>query len=90
MRSKILTILLVFPLLLFSQKILPTFDGVVSPEEWLGAESFDIKYEVSPGDNVQSPQPTKVYISYSETDLYVGFIAYADMENLRSSVRNRD
>ena len=33
---------------------------------------------------------TKAFITYTETDLYVGFIAYADMENLRSSIRNRD
>ena len=37
-----------------------------------------------------SPHLTEVFITYSETDLYVGFIAYADMANLRSSVRNRD
>ena len=37
-----------------------------------------------------SPHLTEVFITYSETDLYIGFIAYADMANLRSSVRNRD
>lgn len=37
-----------------------------------------------------SPHLTEVFITYSETDLYVGFIAYADMANLRSYVRNRD
>ncbi len=37
-----------------------------------------------------SPHLTKAFITYTETDLYVGFIAYADMENLRSSIRNRD
>ncbi len=37
-----------------------------------------------------SPHLTEVFITYSETDLYVGFIAYADMANLCSSVRNRD
>ncbi len=76
--------------LLPAQQILPTFDGVVSPQEWKEAEKFSIKYEIDPGNNIPSPHLTDVFITYSKTDLYVGFIAYADMENLRSSIRNRD
>ena len=76
--------------LLPAQQILPTFDGIVSPQEWKEAEKFSIKYEIDPGNNIPSPHLTDVFITYSKTDLYVGFIAYADMENLRSSIRNRD
>ena len=76
--------------LLSAQQTLPTFDGVVSPKEWKEAETFSIKYEINPGNNIPSPHLTDVFITYSKTDLYVGFIAYADMENLRSSIRNRD
>jgi len=90
MRSSFLALLLLSSFFIFAQKQLPEFDGIVIPEEWEGAETFDIKYEVSPGDNVLSPNLTKAYVTYSETDLYVGFIAYADMDNLRSSIRNRD
>ena len=49
-----------------------------------------IEYEISPGNNIPSQEATEVYITYSSTDLYVGFIAYADMKTLRSSIRNRD
>ena len=58
-------------------------------KEWKGAENFSIKYEIDPGNNIPSPHLTDVFVTYSKTDLYVGFIAYADMENLRSSIRNR-
>ena len=90
MYKPLLSLLLLFPVFIQAQKVLPEFDGVVSPEEWDGAETFKIDYEIDPGNNVPSPHLTEVFITYSETDLYVGFIAYADMTNLRSSVRNRD
>jgi len=89
--TKYLTLFILF---LFSylaaQQPLPLFDGVVTEKEWKEAESFTINYEISPGNNTPSPHITRAFITYSETDLYVGFIAYADMENLRSSIRNRD
>ena len=90
MYKPLLSLLLLFPLFIQAQKVLPEFNGIVSPEEWEGAETFKIDYEIDPGNNVPSPHLTEVFITYSETDLYVGFIAYADMANLRSSVRNRD
>lgn len=75
---------------LYAQNNPPHFDGIVHAEEWQNSISFDINYEINPGNNIPSPYLTKAFISYTPTDLYVGFIAYADMENLRSSVRNRD
>ncbi|MDA9038181.1 hypothetical protein N9H53_05570 [Flavobacteriaceae bacterium] len=90
MYKPLIYLLLLFPLFIQAQKVLPEFDGIVSPEEWEGAETFKINYEIDPGNNIPSPHLTEVFITYSETDLYVGFIAYADMTNLRSSVRNRD
>lgn len=91
MRFTQLILLLLFSAYLNAQQTtLPSFDGEVSPEEWKDAETFTIKYEIDPGNNVPSPHLTDVFITYSKTDLYVGFIAYADMKNLRSSIRNRD
>jgi len=90
MYKPFLSLLLLFSLFIQAQKVLPEFDGIVSPKEWEGAETFKINYEIDPGNNVPSPHLTEVFITYSETDFYVGFIAYADMVNLRSSVRNRD
>ena len=66
------------------------FDGVVGEEEWKEAQTFSMDYEINPGDNSPAPHPTKAFVHYSATHLYVGFIAYADMTNLRSSIRNRD
>lgn len=68
----------------------PIFDGVVEEEEWKGAQSFLLPYEINPGDNSPAPHETKAFIRYTSSHLYVGFIAYADMNNLRSSIRKRD
>ena len=76
--------------ILFAQNNLPRFDGIVQKEEWQNAQEFIIGYEIEPGDNSPAPQKTTVYITYSPTDLYVGFIAEANMQQLRSSIRNRD
>ena len=81
---------LLFSATLFSQQQIPIFDGVVSPNEWKDAQQFSIDYEINPGDNSPAPHKTEVYVLYSATEMYVGFIAHADMSNLRSSIRNRD
>lgn len=73
-----------------AQTPVPIFDGMVTPEEWAQAQKFQIQYEIDPGNNSPSHNLTDVFVSYSETHLYVGFIAYANMSTLRSSIRNRD
>ena len=75
---------------LYAQNTTPVLDGVVEDLEWKDAQNFTLDYEVDPGDNTPPPHQTKAYIKYTKTDLYVGFIAYADMNNFRSSIRNRD
>ncbi|MFQ3341096.1 MAG: hypothetical protein ACI9TK_000754, partial [Flavobacteriaceae bacterium] len=90
MQNKFLILTFLFSMLVIAQKTLPTFDGVVSEAEWATAEKFKINYEIRPGNNEPSTHETEVFITYSKTDLYVGFIAYADMKKLRSSIRNRD
>jgi len=65
MRSTLQTILTLFSFLLTAQQgILPTFDGVVSAQEWKGAKNFSIKYEIDPGNNIPSPHLTDVFITY--------------------------
>jgi hypothetical protein len=66
------------------------FDGRVEMSEWANSETFTINYEIDPGNNVPAPFQTQVFINYSDEYLYVGFIAGADMPNLRTSIRNRD
>ena len=75
MQSPFFLKLFLFPLFILAQQTLPEFDGQITPKEWSGAETFEINYEIDPGNNVASPHLTKVFITYSETDLYVGFIA---------------
>jgi hypothetical protein len=67
-----------------------TFDGVVETEEWSESQRFEIAFEFNPGDNIPSPYRTEAYVTYDEEYLLVGFVASADMKNLRSSIRNRD
>lgn len=73
---------------LYSQS--PLIDGVVDSLEWAGASRFSIGYEIEPADNAAAPYNTDVFITTTPTDILVGFIAQADMSNLRSSVRSRD
>lgn len=79
---------LLCPVALFAQK--PIFDGVVTAEEWQDAQQFSLDYEIEPANNGAAQYKTDVFVTHTETDIYVGFIAYADMENLRSSIRSRD
>ena len=65
-------------------------DGIVDKKEWADASHFTIDYEIEPANNTPAPYKTEVFVSSTTTDILVGFIAEADMSNLRSSVRNRD
>lgn len=79
-----------FTSILFAQDSPPQFDGVVNQEEWKNAQVFSLDYEIDPGDNTPAPFATKAYVLYTTSDLYVAFIASANMKTLRSSIRNRD
>ena len=68
----------------------PVFDGIVSAEEWQYAQQFSIPYEIEPSDNGPAHYKTKVFVYQFGNDLFVGFIAYANMNELRSSIRGRD
>jgi hypothetical protein len=82
-----------FVLFIFSfgiQAKSPLIDGVVHLDEWSNAENFSIDYEVDPANNAPATFKTQVFVTNTQTDLLVGFIAMADMKNIRSSIRNRD
>jgi len=68
----------------------PVFDGVVSDEEWQEAQQFSIPYEIEPSDNGPAHYKTEVFVHQVGNDLFVGFIAFANMNELRSSIRSRD
>jgi len=67
MQSPIFTLLFLLSFFIKAQSPLPEFDGQITPEEWSGAETFDINYEIDQGNNVPSPHLTKVFIAYSKT-----------------------
>ncbi len=84
-----LAILAVFGISSAQETTKISFNGLVEPSEWDAAERFSIAYEIDPGNNTPSPNKTDVYVTYDDEHILVGFIAYADMNTLRSSVRNR-
>jgi hypothetical protein len=79
-------LLLLEPMMAWAQLSKIKLDGVVNIEEWAGTQKHLIQYEFDPGDNVSSVNKTEVWITYSATDLYVGFIAYGNRSELRSSI----
>ena len=83
--------LILISLELFSQNTEPiNFDGIVEVKEWSAFPSFDISYEIEPGNNIAPPNRTKAYVTYSKTHMYVGFNAEVPKDQLRSAIRNRD
>ena len=65
-------------------------DGNISEEEIMNSIKTSIDYEWEPGYNTPSQYETDVYLSYTETHIYVGIFAYGDPENIRGQVRPRD
>ena len=82
------TTLLLFAFGAFAQT--PNFDGIVDEDEWRNAQRFSISYEIEPADNGPAQHATEVFVTHTETNIYMGFIAFCDMKNLRSSLRSRD
>ncbi len=54
----------------------PKLDGIVDEEIWKQALMVDLKYEVSPGENIPAPVQTEVYIYTTKTHIYVGFVCH--------------
>jgi hypothetical protein len=68
----------------------PIIDGVIGPDEWHAAARFTLDHQTQPGDNVPPSQPTEVRLSYSDTHLYVAFIATDSPDGVRARVTRRD
>ena len=82
------TPLLLFAFGAFAQT--PNFDGIVDEDEWQNAQRFSISHEIEPADNGPAQHATDVFVTHTETAIYMGFIAFCDMKSLRSSLRSRD
>ena len=65
-------------------------DGVLSKEEKENSIIVPIEFEQEPGDNVPSKLKTDVFVTYTDTYLYVGVKAFGDPRNIRGQVKPRD
>ena len=66
-------------------------DGVLDDPAWQDALKLEIKYEIYPGENIEAPVKTEVFLAYSQTTLYAGFRAYdPDPSQIRARYTDRD
>lgn len=66
-------------------------DGVLDEVSWKDALKLELKYEVSPGENIAAPVRTEVFIYTTKTHLNVGFICYdPNPSNIRAPLSDRD
>ena len=66
-------------------------DGILDEETWKDALKLELKYEVSPGENIAAPVRTEVFIYTTRTHLNVGFVCYdPDPAAIRAQLSDRD
>lgn len=66
-------------------------DGVVDDEAWTGAWTFDLTYEVRPGENAPAPVRTEVLLMHDDDNLYVAFRAHdPEPAAIRAHLSDRD
>ena len=65
-------------------------DGVLSLKEKENSIIVPVEFEQEPGDNVPSKLKTDVFVTYTDTYLYVGVKAFGDPRNIRGQVKPRD
>ena len=69
----------------------PTLDGRVSGDSaWEGVTPTTGFTQVQPDEGMPATRETEVYIGYTETALYIGFIAYDDPESIITADSRRD
>jgi len=66
-------------------------DGALNEAVWKNPPTFTLDYETRPGDNTPASVKTEIWITYSNTHLYVGARAYdPNPENIRARLTDRD
>ncbi len=65
-------------------------DGSLDDSGWRQAAVADNFAENNPGDQVQPPVDTKVFITYDDANIYVAFVAYDDPTEVRASLCSRE
>jgi len=66
-------------------------DGRVVEEAWADALTLELRYEVRPGENVEPPVRTEMFLAYDDTHLLVAFRCHdPDPSQIRARYTDRD
>ncbi|MBN1149772.1 carbohydrate binding family 9 domain-containing protein [candidate division WOR-3 bacterium] len=66
-------------------------DGIFEMEEWENALHLFLNYEVDPGENIEPPVATEIYLAYDEKNLYAVFVAKDPKPaDIRARICDRD
>jgi hypothetical protein len=66
-------------------------DGALDEPAWCNALSFELNYEVRPGENVPPPVRTVLRVTYDDRTVYFGFEAFdPDPSEIRARYSDRD
>ncbi len=66
-------------------------DGAIEDEAWKDALRVTLDYEWFPGENVEPPVETEVFITYDDNNLYVAWLAHdPDPTAVRAHLMDRD
>lgn len=66
-------------------------DAVLDEQAWANALVQELKYEVSPGENVLPPVRTEVLLTYGEKNLYIAFRCFdPEPSCIRARINDRD
>jgi len=65
-------------------------DGDLSDPGWRNAAKAQNFVETYPGDNVEPPAQTDVYVTYDSENLYVAFVCFDDPSKIRATMCQRD
>jgi len=69
----------------------PSIDGDISKNEWKSASQVDLAYETSPGDSVEAPVKTTVYMMEDGENIYFAFKAMdPSPEKILAFIQERD
>jgi len=66
-------------------------DGAIDEAAWEDALQMELDYEVQPGDNIEPPVRTVVFLTYDERRVLVAFRAFdPEPDRIRARFRDRD
>ena len=66
-------------------------DGRINEMAWKNASRLGLKYEWTPGDNVDPPVKTECFITFDKNNLYIAFRCFdPDPKNIRAHLMGRD